>query len=187
MKLYVCRETCWVSLRPSLLFIWTIYTFTFMLIPAWHIVKCSSMQTHQVEILRSDLQAKQAEYTSEKFAHTKVETERQSLITELQNIQKAVTTANKESSTLRSELARMTSLLLLADQVSQPTTIACPFEDWVTRLCLFICFIEMENEWIRLAFWITCLSHKLLSDKLATSRLRSCLMQGTGTLKFEGS
>ena len=75
-----------------------------------------------MDILRSDLKSKHAEHLSEKFAHTKAETERQTLASELQTVQKAVSDSNKEATTLRSELARMTNLVSLADQVSSSTT-----------------------------------------------------------------
>jgi len=68
-------------------------------------------------MLRSDLKAKESAYLAEKFAHSKAETERQTLLTELDGVQKAMAEATREACSVQAEVDRMSSVVAKADQV----------------------------------------------------------------------
>ena len=70
-----------------------------------------------MELLRADLKAKDKAYLKEKFEHSKADAERQTLLTELGAVEKALATHQQEASTMRTELGRMSSIIAEADQV----------------------------------------------------------------------
>ena len=75
------------------------------------------MQNQQVELLREDVRAKEAALMKEHFAHSKAEAERQTLVGEVAEVEKAVASSESSAKAQRAELHRLTAIVTEADQV----------------------------------------------------------------------